>query len=238
MTVYFMYDNEKYFVGNAEADKAPDNSTSIAPDLQAGYWSKFTGKKWVNEKIPETVEDIIGLTVPAPVTYQEEDPAPVTYQEEDPATQHQMLLRAIILRILSTTDKAKAIINDGVLSVVAVTDEEILNNQKEIKHVELKSTMQTKRQSLKVDYDDDQFDANETAQANMNTLLQAFNLGAKEVSIRSATEKTHSFNQTQCNELALLMASAVNNLYDEYWQYKDALAKCTAKEEVDTIVWN
>lgn len=228
MTVYFMYDNEKYFVGNTEADKAPDNSTSIAPDLQAGYWSKFTGKKWVNEKIPETVEDIIGLSVPAPVTY----------QEEDLATQHQTLLRAIILRILSTTDKAKAIINDGVLSVVAVTDEEILNNQKETKHVELKSTMQTKRQTLKVDYDDDQFDANETAQANMIVLLKSFDLGAEEVSIRSATENTHAFNQTQCNELALLMASAVNNLYDEYWQHKDALAKCTTTEEVDAIVWN
>ena len=228
MTVYFMYDNEKYFVGNAEADKAPDNSTSIAPDLQAGYWSKFTGKKWVNEKIPETVEDIIGLSVPAPVTY----------QEEDPATQHQMLLRAIILRILSTTDKAKAIINDGVLSVVAVTDEEILNNQKETKHSELKSTMQAKRQSLKVDYDDDQFDANETAQANMNTLLQAFNLGATSVSIRSVNEVTHTFNQAHCNELALLMADAVNNLYGEYWALKDKLDICTTTEEVDAIVWN
>lgn len=227
MTVYFMYDNEKYFVGNAEADKAPDNSTSIAPNLQAGYWSKFTGKKWVNEKIPETVEDIIGLTVPAPVTY----------QEEDLATQHQMLLRAIILRILSTTNKAKAIINDGVLSVVAVTDEEILNNQKETKHVELKSTMQTKRQSLKVDYDDDQFDANETAQANMNTLLQAFNLGATSVSIRSVNEVTHTFNQAHCNELALLMADAVNKLYAEYWQYKDALAKCETVDAVNEIVW-
>ena len=142
------------------------------------------------------------------------------------------------MRILSTTNKAKAIINDGVLSVVAVTDEEILNNQKEIKHVELKSTMQAKRQSLKVDYDDDQFDANETAQANMNTLLQAFNLGATSVSIRSVNEVTHTFNQTHCNELALLMVSAVNKLYDEYWQYKDMLAKCTTKEEVDAIVWD
>lgn len=108
----------------------------------------------------------------------------------------------------------------------------------EQKHSEIKSTMQTKRQSLKVDYDDDQFDANETAQANMNTLLQAFNLGVKEVSIRSATEKTHSFNQTQCNELALLMVSAVNNLYSEYWALKDKLDICTSKEEVDAIVWN
>ena len=114
------------------------------------------------------------------------------------------------------------------------TLEEVKNN----KHSELKSTMQVKRQSLKVDYDDDQFDANETAQANMIVLLKSFDLGAKEVSIRSVNEVTHTFNQTQCNELALLMASAVNNLYDEYWQYKDALAKCTTKEEVDAVVWN
>ena len=106
------------------------------------------------------------------------------------------------------------------------------------KHSELKSTMQAKRQSLKVDYDDDQFDANETAQANMIVLLKSFDLGAKEVSIRSATEKTHSFNQTQCNELALLIVSAVNNLYGEYWALKDKLDICITKEEVDSVVWN
>ena len=116
--------------------------------------------------------------------------------------------------------------------------EPTLEEAKTNKHSELKSIMQTKRQSLKVDYDDDQFDANETAQANMNTLLQAFNLGATSVSIRSVNEVTHTFNQAHCNELALLMADAVNNLYGEYWQYKDMLAKCTTKEEVDAIVWN
>lgn len=69
-------------------------------------------------------------------------------------------------------------------------------------------------------------------------VLQAFNLGATSVSIRSATEVIHTFNQTHCNELALLMADAVNNLYGEYWQYKDALAQCTTTEEVEAIVWN
>ena len=98
--------------------------------------------------------------------------------------------------------------------------------------------MQAKRQTLKVDYDDDQFDANETAQANMNTLLQAFNLGATSVSIRSVNEVTHTFNQAHCNELALLMASAVNNLYSEYWTLKDKLDIYTTKEEVDSVVWN
>ena len=113
-----------------------------------------------------------------------------------------------------------------------------LEEVKTNKHSELKSTMQVKRQSLKVNYDDDRFDANETAQANMIVLLKSFDLGATSVSIRSATEKTHSFNQTQCNELALLMVSAVNNLYSEYWALKDKLDICTSKEEVEAIVWN
>lgn len=136
-------------------------------------------------------------------------------------------------------NKNNAYIEDkGDYFEVVAVPEKTLEEVKTNKHSELKSTMQAKRQVLKVDYDDDQFDANETAQANMIVLLKSFDLGAKEVSIRSATENTHTFNQTQCNELALLMADAVNNLYGEYWQHKDALAKCTTTEEVDAIVWD
>ena len=126
-------------------------------------------------------------------------------------------------------------LQNGVL--VKIDDSELLSKAQANKHSELKSIMQAKRQSLKVDYDDDQFDANETAQANMNTLLQAFNLGATSVSIRSVNEVTHTFNQAHCNELALLMADAVNKLYGEYWQYKDALAKCETVDAVNEIKW-
>ena len=136
-------------------------------------------------------------------------------------------------------NKNNAYIEDkGDYYEVMAIPEKTLEEAKTNKHSELKSTMQAKRQSLKVNYDDDQFDANETAQANMIVLLKSFDLGAKEVSIRSATENTHTFNQTQCNELALLMASAVKNLYGEYWALKDKLDICTTTEEVDSIVWN
>jgi len=227
MTIHFTYDPEKYFVNTIESNTAPDNSTTVAPDLQTGYWSKFTGKKWENEKIPETIEDIINLSVPAPVVY----PA------DDPATQHQQVLRAIILRILSTTDKAKAVINDGVLKVVAVTEQEMLEEAKETKHSQLKSTMQSKRQALKVSYDDDEFDANEDAQANMIVLLKSFDLGATSVSIRSTTEKTHTFNKDHTQELSLLMLQAVNELYDKYWELKDQLSKCETVDAVNEIKW-
>ena len=106
------------------------------------------------------------------------------------------------------------------------------------KHNELKSIMDKKREQLTVLYDNDNFNASTEAQNNMNSLLKAFDLGAESVGIRSANEITHIFNQVHCNELALLMVSAVNNLYGEYWQYKDMLAKCTTKEEVDAVVWN
>lgn len=135
-------------------------------------------------------------------------------------------------------NKNNAYIEDkGDYFEVVAVPEKTLDEAKKNKHSELKSTMQAKRQSLKVDYDDDQFDANETAQANMNTLLQAFNLGATSVSIRSVNEVTHTFNQAHCNELALLMADAVNKLYAEYWKYKDTLAKCETVDAVNEINW-
>lgn len=118
--------------------------------------------------------------------------------------------------------------------VVAVP-EKTLDEIKDLKHSELKSAMQTKRQALKVDYDDDQFDANDQAQANMLVLLKLFDLGTETVSIRSATEKTHNFNKEQCTTLSLMMANSVNDLYVKYWELKDELSKCETADEVEKI---
>ena len=97
--------------------------------------------------------------------------------------------------------------------------------------------MQAKRRALKIDYDNDQFDANEDAQSNMMVLLKSFDLGAASVSIRSATEKTHTFNKEHTQELSLLMLQAVNNLYDTYWKLKDQLSKCETVDAVNEIKW-
>ena len=112
-----------------------------------------------------------------------------------------------------------------------------LEEVKTNKHNELKNVMTTKRQALKVSYDDDQFDANEDAQANMIVLLKSFDLGATSVSIRSTTEKTHTFNKEHTQELSLLMLQAVNELYDKYWELKDALSKCETVDAVNEIKW-
>ena len=116
--------------------------------------------------------------------------------------------------------------------------ETILQELKEQKHAELKQIMHNKRQNLKVNYDNDTFDANEEAQANMIVLLKAFDLGAQTVSIRSSTEETRVFDKEHCQELSLIMLSAVQAIYDQYWDLKDLLSNCETVEEVENITWS
>ena len=114
--IYFTYDADGYYVATRALDEQPENSTTVEiPDTEEGYWLHFNGTGWDIEKVPDTVEDIIGLSVPA---------LPASMEEEDKATQHESVIRAIIENILSTTEDAKAVIADGTLTVVAVSKEE------------------------------------------------------------------------------------------------------------------
>ena len=63
------------------------------------------------------------------------------------------------------------------------------------------------------------------------------NLGMTEFFIRSTNERTHTFTAEQLVELATLMSKTINNLYIEYWQYKNALYECKTKEEIADIEW-
>ena len=112
-----------------------------------------------------------------------------------------------------------------------------LETVKEEKHAELKSIMQAKRNALTCEYSDDVFDCNEQAQSNMTSLMAFANLGMKEFSIRSTNERTHTFTAEQLVELATLMSKTVNDLYSEYWSYKNALYECKTKEEIDNVRW-
>ena len=111
---------------------------------------------------------------------------------------------------------------------------------KTAKHSELKAQMVAKRDALTCYYDSDEFDCNTNAQNNINSLL-LFAETMKDdatVSIRSSNEATHNFTKEQLNELSALMVQAVNTLYAQYWELKDALSKATTAEEVDAIAWS
>ena len=111
---------------------------------------------------------------------------------------------------------------------------------KTAKHAELKAQMGVRRNTLTCYYDGDEFDCNTDAQNNINSLL-LFAETMKDdatVNIRSSNEATHNFTKAQLNELSALMVQAVNTLYAQYWELKDALSKATTVEEVNAIAWS
>ena len=112
-----------------------------------------------------------------------------------------------------------------------------IEDLKTAKHAELKAIMQSKRNALTCEYNNDVFDCNEQAQSNMTSLMSFANLGMKEFSIRSTNEHTHTVTAEQLVELATLMSKALTDLYREYWQYKNSLYECKTKEEIDKIKW-
>lgn len=127
--------------------------------------------------------------------------------------------------------------NGGFKIVEKQVKEKTLGELKEEKHAQLKSIMQTRRNAIRVKFDGDTFDANESAQENMIVLLKAFDLGAPAVQIRSATEVTHTFDKDTCQQLSLAMLQAVQALYAEYWEIKNRLAACETVAEVEAITW-
>ena len=63
-TVY-RYDAKGYYIGTSLAQYVgdslllPPDCTETKPTFKDGYWSKFNGKKWENEKIPTSCAECI-----------------------------------------------------------------------------------------------------------------------------------------------------------------------------------
>ena len=61
----YRFDNNGYYKGVCLAQIVndeillPPDCTETKPTLKDGYWSKWNGKKWENEKIPTTCADAI-----------------------------------------------------------------------------------------------------------------------------------------------------------------------------------
>lgn len=100
----------------------------------------------------------------------------------------------------------------------------------------LKSQFETTRNNLTCDYNEDKFDCNINAQANMTTLLTFGNMSPDSIfNIRSASEKTHTLNFEQLSELSQVMLNRVNELYTYYWNVKDLIHNAETEEELNQI---
>lgn len=231
MTVYFLYDPEKYFAGSIEADAQPENSTTVEPELQEGYWFKFDGTAWVPEKIPTAVEDIIGLSVHV---------APDDPMQEDDTPQHEKLLRSIILRILADTDDAKTVIADGMLTVVAVTEEDKLNDAKAVKLQELSEKASAYQSyNCKEMYITSslgfQVNADQCSQKNMEVLISLLPDDETTTTYKIYDNTFKELNRVQLATLRNECEQNGVNLYQQKFAYQAKIKACTTIEEIKAI---
>ena len=59
--IYFLFDSDGYYIGNDSIQSG--NCTDIEPTLSEGYWSRFDGIRWKNEKIPDSAKDLENMVI-------------------------------------------------------------------------------------------------------------------------------------------------------------------------------
>ena len=140
---------------------------------------------------------------------------------------------------LDNLDERANIVNDYlVLHSINIQSFKVnLDELKKSKHEQLKLEMISEKNNALVEYDNDKFNANNSAQDNMNALLNYATIGKNTFEIRSANEVTHIFNSDQLRELAVAMFTAIDNIYCRYWLLKDELKAAGTKDEILKISW-
>ena len=140
---------------------------------------------------------------------------------------------------LDNLDERANIVNDYlVLHSINIQSFKVnLDELKKSKHEQLKLEMISEKNNALVEYDNDKFNANNSAQDNMNALLNYTTIGKNTFEIRSANEVTHIFNSDQLRELAVAMFTAIDNIYCRYWLLKDELKAAETEDEVLKISW-
>ena len=236
---YFIYDEDGYYTGvNAVSDgSVPENSTTVDPNYQIENWYKINDAKdaWTAEKIPQTVEDCIGVTYP----YEERQTSTGT-EHKSILTQHQLLLRSIVERILDDTDDARVEVKDGICTVVAIDEATKLQDAKDAKIEELTNVAHK--------FDNDLVceemiitsslgflaNADIRSQNNVRGLLNILTDDAS-TAYADADNNYHMLTKANLETLLTEIITNGNNLYTQKWTYRALIEKCTSIEEVSKI---
>ena len=90
------------------------------------------------------------------------------------------------------------------------------------------------------EYDNDRFDIDETSQSNILAQIKVAELLQNDKATyvyRSKTNQSHLFNVYQLQELGLLIAQKVSEIYMRSWDLKAKIDAAETIEEVNAIEW-
>lgn len=227
MKVYFYYDIDGYFLGNGTEQK--ENSTEIEPTFKVGYWQKFNGKKWVNEKIFDSAKDIEDVSVPD-----------ISYEDVS-ATNHQKELYAFFQKFLDDSHYIEKNETEKTLTFKAYSDSELLDKVRAEKLAELTAiTSKFDNQLVNTDMiikSSLGFSINADLRSQ-NNLRGLISLGVEPVNFVTADNSVKSLSIEQLNVLLNEAIKNGENLYKTKWELRDRILNSSSVEELNSIKFN
>lgn len=224
MKVYFYYDTDGYFLGNGTEQK--ENSTEIEPTFKVGYWQKFNGKKWVNEKIADSAKDIEDVSIPD-----------ISYEDVS-ATNHQKELYAFFQKFLDDSHYIEKNETEKTLTFKAYSDCELLDKAKAEKLAELTAiTSKFGNQLVNTDMIIKSslgfsINADLRSQNNLRGLIA---VGVEPVNFMDYNNEIHKLTQKDLNTLLVECSKNGENLYMQKWAYAEKIKACKTIAELEKI---
>lgn len=129
---------------------------------------------------------------------------------------------------------------NGIWYLVGYAPTRPLDELKEQKRVEINQTRKKARLEEYAEYDNDKFDIDETSQSNILAQIKVAELLQNDKATyvyRSKTNQSHLFNVYQLQELGLLIAQKVSEIYMRSWDLKAKIDAAETIEEVNAIEW-
>ena len=115
-----------------------------------------------------------------------------------------------------------------------------LDELKDLKHAEINQAREKARLEEYAEYNNDIFDIDETSQSNILAQIKVAELLQNDKATyvyRSKTNQSHLFNVYQLQELGLLIAQKVSEIYMRSWDLKAKIDAAETIEEVNAIEW-
>lgn len=229
-TVY-RYDAKGYYIGTSLAQflnnelLLPSDCTKEKPTLKNGYWSKWKGSKWINEKIPVSCAECIenGLTC-------------ISNGQGEHNYQVKILLESLVS---ADPEHYKIVISSDFVEQIEEIPPKTLDEVKADKLAQLKAISQ----KYTVNDCDEMFltsslgyaiNADKTAQDNIRGLIEAH----EETDLIKYKLYDNTFKDVTIADLKIMLKECAQNgenLYTQKFLYQAQINACTSVDEVNAI---
>ena len=229
----YRFDNNGYYKGVCLAQIVndeillPPDCTETKPTLKDGYWSKWNGSKWVNEKIPTSCAEAIESNL--------------TCISNSPNA-HDLEVKVILEALVaSDSEHYKTVVSDNFVMTIEKIPEKILDELKSEKLAELTSiTSKFDNQLVNTDMIIKSslgfsINADLRSQNNLRGLIA---VGIEPVNFVTADNSVKSLTLEQLNVLLNETIKNGENLYKTKWELRNRILNSSSVEELNSIKFN